>query len=286
MVGITTLLTGLAALTGVLAAPAADPAELEPRLSPRGEGTHNGYFYSFWTDGGSQVTYTNGAGGSYSVTWQTGGNFVGGKGWNPGARRVIQYSGTYTYNGNSYLAVYGWTRNPLIEYYIVENFGSFNPSSNAQKKGEITVDGSTYDIAVSTRTNQPSIDGTSTFQQYWSVRRNKRTGGTVNIPAHFDAWASKGMPLGNHYYQIMATEGYFSSGSASITVSEGSAQPPPSSTQGQPPASSQPTSQPTNGPSPSCSALWGQCGGEGWQGPKCCSSGTCKASNQWYSQCV
>jgi acetylxylan esterase len=35
-----------------------------------------------------------------------------------------------------------------------------------------------------------------------------------------------------------------------------------------------------------CSALWGQCGGQGWTGPQCCSQGTCKASNQWYSQCL
>ncbi|KAL2023320.1 hypothetical protein VTK56DRAFT_3058 [Thermocarpiscus australiensis] len=35
-----------------------------------------------------------------------------------------------------------------------------------------------------------------------------------------------------------------------------------------------------------CAALWGQCGGSGWTGPTCCAQGTCKAANQWYSQCL
>ncbi|KAK0732470.1 SGNH hydrolase-type esterase domain-containing protein [Apiosordaria backusii] len=41
--------------------------------------------------------------------------------------------------------------------------------------------------------------------------------------------------------------------------------------------------QPTGG---NCAALYGQCGGQGFQGPTCCSQGTCRASNQWYSQCL
>ncbi|OBT68040.1 hypothetical protein VE03_01439 [Pseudogymnoascus sp. 23342-1-I1] len=28
-----------------------------------------------------------------------------------------------------------------------------------------------------------------------------------------------------------------------------------------------------------CSAMYGQCGGQGWTGPKCCSQGTCKVTN-------
>lgn len=36
----------------------------------------------------------------------------------------------------------------------------------------------------------------------------------------------------------------------------------------------------------SCSSLYGQCGGTGWTGPTCCSSGTCKYSNAYYSQCL
>ncbi|KAF4547778.1 Endo-1,4-beta-xylanase 2 [Elsinoe fawcettii] len=225
MVAFTSLVSlGLCAISSVFAAPASEATTtdlIKRQNTPSSQGTNNGYFYSFWTDGAGSVQYTNGAAGQYSVKWSGNGNWVGGKGWNPGTARNIKYSGTYSPNGNSYLAVYGWTRSPLVEYYIVENFGTYNPSSAAKKLGEVTADGSVYDILSTTRTNAPSIDGTKTFQQYWSVRRNKRSGGTVTTKTHFDAWAKYGLKLGAHNYQIVATEGYFSSGSASITVSQG-----------------------------------------------------------------
>ncbi|GJC77199.1 glycosyl hydrolase family 11 [Colletotrichum tofieldiae] len=221
----TSLFTATLAAVGALAAPAADPAmttDLIKRAStPSSTGTNNGYYYSWWTDGASPVTYTNGAGGSYSVNWQSGGNFVGGKGWKTGGARTIKYSGTFApvNNGNAYLTVYGWTRSPLIEYYIVENHGSYNPGSAGTLKGQVTVDGSVYKLYQATRTNAPSIDGTKTFQQFWAVRENKRSSGSVNTQTFFDAWKKAGMNLGTHDYMIMATEGYKSAGSASITVS-------------------------------------------------------------------
>ncbi|KAH7010657.1 glycoside hydrolase, partial [Microdochium trichocladiopsis] len=182
-------------------------------------GTHNGFYYSFWTDGQGQVSYRNGNGGQYSVNWSGNGNWVGGKGWNPGSARTIKYQADYHPNGNSYLAVYGWTRNPLIEYYVVENFGTFNPSSGATRTGQVTCDGGTYGLYRSRRTNAPSIDGTQSFDQFWSVRESKRSGGTVSMACHFNAWSAAGMRLGSqHNYQIVATEGYFSSGSATVTV--------------------------------------------------------------------
>ncbi|KAI0868311.1 concanavalin A-like lectin/glucanase domain-containing protein [Hypoxylon argillaceum] len=277
---------GSVALAVVAAASSAvaSPLDLIKRVSP-GTGTSNGFFYSFWTDGVGSVTYNNDERGSYDVTWNNVNNFVAGKGWNPGANRVISYNGTW--NGasvNSYLSVYGWTRNPLIEYYVVESFGTYNPSTGTTKLGSVTSDGGVYDIYRTQRVNQPSIEGTSTFYQFWSVRQQHRVGGTVTMDNHFKAWASSGLTLGTHDYQIVATEGYQSSGSARIEVSEGSSaggSAPTTTTT----AASTPTS---GGGTGSCSvAKWGQCGGQGFTGCSVCASGsTCQAQSQYYSQCL
>jgi endo-1,4-beta-xylanase len=83
MVSFKSLILASIAVVGV----SAFPGNFTSRSgTPSSTGTNGGYYYSFWTDGSGAVTYTNKAGGEYSVTWSgNAGNFVGGKGWNPGS---------------------------------------------------------------------------------------------------------------------------------------------------------------------------------------------------------
>ncbi|MDR0273540.1 MAG: glycoside hydrolase family 11 protein [Clostridiales bacterium] len=112
---------------------------------------------------------------------------------------VMFNAAEHTSTNTSYLTLYGWTRNSLIEWYVVENWITYRPGGNRGSArsgyihhGTIEVDGGVYDIYTSWRIQQPSIDGTRTFLQIFSVRHGTRTSGTVNLSAHFDAWRNIG----------------------------------------------------------------------------------------------
>lgn len=181
-------------------------------------GTNGGFFYSFWNQGGGSVTLTLGDAGNYSVKWNNIENFTCGKGWATGSNSPVCYSATFDGGSNGYLALYGWTENTLIEYYIVECYGAWTPPGGTSL-GTLTSDSGTYKIYKTQRVNQPSVIGNATFYQYWSVRTTKRTSGTITVKNHFDAWASHSMPLGTKFdYLIMESEGYKSSGSSDVTI--------------------------------------------------------------------
>ena len=171
-------------------------------VSTPGTGTHDGWFHPLSRDQGS-VDLQLRPGGGYSVTWGQVGSFIAGTGWQPGGPRTLTYSAVFQPQGNSYLAVYGWTRNPLTEYYVIESWGTYRPTGTVL--GTVTTDGGVYDLYRIRRNPPPSING-SPWYQYLSVRQSRRTSGRITLANHFDAWARAGMPLGAHVYTILATE--------------------------------------------------------------------------------
>ncbi|KAK6356389.1 hypothetical protein TWF718_000750 [Orbilia javanica] len=60
----------------------------------------------------------------------------------------------------------------------------------------------------------------------------------------------------------------------------------PTTTRTTTPATTAPTTTRTTTASSGGAPLYGQCGGQGWTGPTTCAQGTCKYSNDWYSQCL
>ncbi|KUI65034.1 Endo-1,4-beta-xylanase B [Cytospora mali] len=225
MLSLRNFLVAIAGAAAVLAAPTdvakRGPTELAARsetITTSTTGTYGGYYFSCYIESDTGATMTIGTG-TYSLTWSSSStDVVAGIGWSTGSARTVSYTGSLSASGDSLIALYGWTTSPLVEYYVIETYGTYNPGSAGTHKGTVTSDGATYDIYEVVRSNAPSIQGTQTFNQYLSIRQSKRTSGTITFQNHITAWKNLGLSLGTYNYQIMATEGYESSGSSSITI--------------------------------------------------------------------
>lgn len=189
-------------------------------------GEQDGYSYELWKDSG-ETSMTLTGDGTFTCEWQninnclfrTGKKFDCTQTYRDIGNIAVEYDVDYQPDGNSYLCLYGWTREPLVEYYVVESWGSWRPPGG-MPLATIEVDGGTYEVYRTLRVNQPSIDGNTTFEQYWSVRTEKRTSGTVNAATHFAAWEALGMNMGKMYEAALTVEGYQSAGKAEVRKNE------------------------------------------------------------------
>jgi hypothetical protein len=113
---------------------------------------------------------------------------------------TVHFSGLYSpgLSGGS-LALYGRSTNPLVEYYVMEDFVS-PPTYGLTHVGTLTSDGSTYDFYKHQQVNQPSIvSQSSTFEHYISIRQSKRSSGTITFANHGNAWKQAGLNLGTNH---------------------------------------------------------------------------------------
>jgi len=196
-------------------------------------GSEDGYDYEFWKNNTASGKMTIGDEGTFSCEWHSNSgssNILFRNGKRFGNSRThkqvgnitITYAAKYNPYGLSYLSVYGWTQNPLVEYYIVDNYhGDYHPGRSGTKKGTFTIEGEgTYDVYTRPMYSQPAIAGPGRydFTQYISVRTEKRSSGTISVSRHFEEWQKLGMDMsGTLYEAMMKVEGYGSSGKAIIT---------------------------------------------------------------------
>lgn len=188
------------------------------------------WFYTHWKDAGT-ASQTLNSDGTFSISWQGGSyNYVGGPGWNNGLNsRVIGYN-LSSDSGASYIALYGWSMSPLVEYYILQRW-SYDPTSGATAGVTFTSNGVQYTAYRTQRVSKPSINGTQTFYQFWSKPSGQRplnTNHEIKFADHAAAWAASGWTLGNMQtagsddptYQVLAVEvfGPPSSGTAAGRV--------------------------------------------------------------------
>lgn len=191
-------------------------------------GSGSGYDYELWSQNGAgNATMTlhpsTENGGAFEVEWSGTINMLArsGKRWGANSNVTVQNVGNITAEFDvewsssdnvKYVSVYGWGYydqqdipsgfSNEIEYYIVQDRGSYNPTSGGKKFGSATIDGISYDFYTTDRIQQPSLSGTSTFKQYWSIPSNTsqhRTKGTISISKHFSEWAKAGMKMGRLY---------------------------------------------------------------------------------------
>jgi len=197
-----------AILVAFLAAGCVTMAANAQTVYNNGTGTNNGYYYSLYSTGGSAtMTFPSASQypGNFQVSWSGVNDVVGGKGWSTGSSRTVNYNVGYA-NGYNNVSVYGWTTNPLVEYYVCE-FGSV---VSGTYKGSVSSDGHTYSIYEHQQVNQPSIQGTATFNQYLDNWGGSSTGAShqVTMGNHYAAWKSHGMNLGNFNELIFMAEAW------------------------------------------------------------------------------
>ncbi|HEY3496507.1 MAG TPA: glycoside hydrolase family 11 protein [Polyangiaceae bacterium] len=201
---------------------------------------NTGYSYELWAEGsgtGCMTVYGDDA--TFSANWTNVEDLLARVGLNFDRNRKHAQIGTLkatfaeTKAGSDnlvYIGIYGWTVNPLKEYYILDDWGEIKPAGTASDGtprdfvGEFTVDGETYDVWKKLRVDKPSILGDSdTFEQYFSIRRTARECGTISISEHFHNWEELGLELGNLTEAKILVEAQDSSGTidfseATVTV--------------------------------------------------------------------
>jgi endo-1,4-beta-xylanase len=178
------------------------------------QGNAGGQAWSLWCNSlSSSACITTFSTPAFTARWSNNNDFLARVGLEFGnSGKTFDQYGTlkadfaFTKNGSagnfSYIGIYGWTTNPCVEWYIVDDrYGTFPfDAFNATLKGTTAaIDGEVYKLFQNGTTGSGGsrCSGVSQWEQYWSIRQKGRQCGTITISDHFKAWEAAGMTLGN-----------------------------------------------------------------------------------------
>ena len=204
--------------------------------SGNSQGTAAGLSWQLWMNGsgGTITTYSTPA---FSANWNNSGDFLARIGMSWGNGKAYTSLGTVkadfaetksgSAGGYSYIGIYGWSTNPCVEWYIVDDsYGNlpFNPGGSMV--GTATIDGGTYNIIArsTTGTGGNRCGNVSSWNQIYSMRTSKRTCGTISITDHWNAWAKANQQLGAMLEASILIEAGGGSGSISFPTANVTAQ--------------------------------------------------------------
>jgi hypothetical protein len=204
--------------------------------SGNSSGTAAGLTWQLWMNGsgGTITTYSTPA---FSANWNNSGDYLARLGMSWGSGKAYTSLGTVKADfaetktgsggGYSYIGIYGWTTNPCVEWYIVDDaYGNlpFNPGGS--QIGTLSIDGGTYNIIQrsTTGTGGNRCGNVSSWNQIYSMRTSKRSCGTISISDHWAAWAKANQQLGAVLEASILIEAGGGQGSISFTTANVTAQ--------------------------------------------------------------
>ena len=204
--------------------------------SGNSQGSAAGMTWQLWMNGsgGTLTTYSTPA---FSANWNNSGDFLARIGLSWGNGKAYTSLGTVSADfaetksgsagGYSYIGIYGWSVNPCVEWYIVDDaYGNlpFNPGGSMV--GTATIDGGTYNIIArsTTGTGGNRCGNVSSWNQIYSMRTSKRSCGTISITDHWNAWAKANQQLGSMLEASILIEAGGGSGSISFPTANVTAQ--------------------------------------------------------------
>lgn len=193
-------------------------------------GTAGSFGWSIWSSGNGGCITPSSNTAAFKATWSNSGDFLARMGFQWNETKTFDQYGTvtadYAYTktgtggGYSYMGIYGWSNNPLVEFYIVDDwYGSGSaPTAGGALKDTFTVDEGKYKVYTHTQVNQPSIHGNTTFLQIFSIRQTARQCGHITVSDHFKKWKALGLELGKMYEAKLLVEVGGGTGSIEYTM--------------------------------------------------------------------